>query len=113
MTALTAPKALRSMQGTCTRPRDRVAGHAEVVLERDLGGVLDLGGLPPRTAQRPAAAIAEAEPTSPWQPTSAPEIEALCLDDAADGGGGQQKVADAVVARRRRMSRGNSASRPE
>ena len=32
------------MQGACTRPGDRVAGHAEVVLERDLGGVLDLRG---------------------------------------------------------------------
>jgi hypothetical protein len=27
----------------------------------------------------PAAAIAQAEPTSPWQPTSAPEIEAFFL----------------------------------
>ena len=35
--------------------------------------------LPPSAAQRPAAAIAAAEPTSPWQPTSAPEIEALVL----------------------------------
>ena len=29
------------------------------------------------TAQSPAAAMAEAEPTSAWQPASAPEIEAL------------------------------------
>jgi hypothetical protein len=50
-----------------------------MVLERDLGGVLDLLRLPPSTAARPAAAIAAAEPTSPWQPTSAPEIEALRL----------------------------------
>ena len=33
----------------------------------------------PLLAKRGDAAIAEAEPTSPWQPTSAPEIEALCL----------------------------------
>jgi hypothetical protein len=35
--------------------------------------------VPPRAAQKPAAAMAAAEPTSPWQPTSAPEIEALVL----------------------------------
>jgi hypothetical protein len=58
---------------------DGVAGHAEVVLERDLGGVSTCALLPPRAAQRPAEAIAAAEPTSPWQPTSAPEIEALVL----------------------------------
>ena len=40
--------------------------------------------------------MAEAEPTSPWQPTSAPEIEALCLMSAADRRGGQQEVADAA-----------------
>ena len=31
------------------------------------------------TQDHAAAAIAEAEPTSPWQPTSAPEIDALVL----------------------------------
>ena len=35
--------------------------------------------LPPSAAARPAAAIDEATPTSPWQPTSAPEIEAFSL----------------------------------
>ncbi len=35
--------------------------------------------VPPSAATRPAAAIAQATPTSPWQPTSAPEIEAFFL----------------------------------
>ncbi len=35
--------------------------------------------LPPRAATKPAAAIAQATPTSPWQPISAPEMEALRL----------------------------------
>ncbi len=36
-------------------------------------------GVPPRTSARPPAAMEQAEPTSPWQPTSAPEIEAFSL----------------------------------
>ena len=37
-------------------------------------------GVPPSTAHRPAAAIEQAEPTSPWHPTSAPEIDAFSLN---------------------------------
>ncbi len=36
-------------------------------------------GLAPNSSARPAAAIEHATPTSPWQPTSAPEIEAFIL----------------------------------
>ena len=36
-------------------------------------------GLPPSAAVRPAAAIEQATPTSPWQPISAPEMEAFSL----------------------------------
>ena len=35
--------------------------------------------VPPRAATSPPAAIEQATPTSPWQPTSAPEIEAFSL----------------------------------
>jgi hypothetical protein len=77
--ALTDPMALRSMQGICTRPADRVAGEAQIVLHADLGGVLDLLIGPASAATSPAAAIEQATPTSPWQPTSAPLIEALRL----------------------------------
>ena len=36
-------------------------------------------GLPPSSSARPAAAMEQATPTSPWQPTSAPEMEAFIL----------------------------------
>ena len=36
-------------------------------------------GVPPMTAAKPAAAMEQATPTSPWQPTSAPLIEAFSL----------------------------------
>ena len=77
--AFTAPMALRSMQGICTRPAIGSQVRPEVVLHADLGGVLDLRGVPPSAAQARAAAIEQATPTSPWQPTSAPEIEAFRL----------------------------------
>ena len=35
--------------------------------------------VPPSAAVSPAAAIEQATPTSPWQPTSAPEMLALRL----------------------------------
>ena len=76
-TALIAPRPLRSMQGTCTRPRT-----GSQVMPRWCSSAISAAfsiwaGVPPSTAQRPAAAIAAAEPTSAWQPASAPEIEAL------------------------------------
>jgi len=36
-------------------------------------------GVPPSTSASPPAAMEQADPTSPWQPTSAPEIEAFSL----------------------------------
>ena len=36
-------------------------------------------GVPPITAANAAAAMEQATPTSPWQPTSAPEIDAVSL----------------------------------
>ncbi|MNW13535.1 hypothetical protein D3C71_2115170 [compost metagenome] len=35
--------------------------------------------VPPRTSHKAPAAMEHATPTSPWQPTSAPEIEAFSL----------------------------------
>src|SRR5690348_1092491 len=65
--------------GNLHQAADRIAGQAEVVFHADLGGVLDLASEPPSTAVKPPAAIEQATPTSPWQPTSAPEIEAFSL----------------------------------
>ena len=74
--ALIAPIVFRSMHGTCTSPADRIAGHPEVVLHRDLGGHRDLRGDPPRHWVSPAAAIALETPISAWQPPIAAEIVA-------------------------------------
>ena len=49
-------------------------------------------GVPPSTSARPAAAIAQAEPTSPWQPTSAPEIDAFFLHSAPTAAAASRKV---------------------
>ena len=54
-------------------------------------------GVPPRTSASPAAAIEQAEPTSPWQPTSAPEMEAFSLNSMPDRGGGEQEPHHTVV----------------
>jgi hypothetical protein len=34
----------------------------------------------------------QAEPTSPWQPTSAPEMGRVLLEQQPDGAGGQQEA---------------------
>ena len=41
--------------------------------------------------------MAEAEPTSPWQPTSAPEIEALCLMMPPIAAARQQEAVNAIA----------------
>ena len=77
--ALTAPIALRSIQGTCTKPpigsqvRPRLCSMPISAAFRHLAGV------PFMISASAEPVIAHAEPTSPWQPTSAPEIEAFCL----------------------------------
>ena len=43
-------------------------------------GTLTCSGVPPITCVSAPAAIEQATPTSPWQPTSAPEIEAFSLN---------------------------------
>ncbi|MNT88265.1 hypothetical protein D3C72_2288000 [compost metagenome] len=79
VTALTAPKALRSMQGICTSPPTGSQVMPRWCSRAISAAFSTWAGVPPMMAQRPAAAMAEAEPTSPCQPTSAPEMEALCL----------------------------------
>ena len=53
-----------------------------MMLHRDLGGVLDLFVRAAERRGKPGRRHGRGEPTSPWQPTSAPEIEALCLMSA-------------------------------
>ena len=56
-------------------------------------------GVPPRASANPAAAMDDAEPTSPWQPTSAPAMEALVL----------MRPPTAVAASRKRRAPSSSA----
>ncbi|MNP62155.1 hypothetical protein D3C76_1574090 [compost metagenome] len=77
--AFTAAIALRSIHGTCTRPP--TGSHVSPKLcSRPISAALhSCSGVAPRISAKPAAAMAQAEPTSPWHPTSAPEIEAFFL----------------------------------
>ena len=77
--ALTAPMALRSMQGICTSP----ATGSQVrprLCSMPISAAFSICSLVPwSAATRPAAAIEQATPTSPIQPISAPEMEAFFL----------------------------------
>ena len=65
--------------GDLYQSTDGVAGHAQVVLHGDFGGVLDLSVGSAHRGGKPPAAMEQATPTSPWQPTSAPLMEAFSL----------------------------------
>src|SRR5258708_31746037 len=65
--------------GNLDEPPDRIAGEAEVVLHGDLRRVLRLWGRATHHLRQRPAAIEQAEPTSPWQPTSAPLMDAFSL----------------------------------
>ncbi|MCY1549594.1 hypothetical protein D9M68_857690 [compost metagenome] len=77
--AFTAAIALRSMHGTCTSPPTGSQVSPRLCSRPISAAFSSCAGVAPSTSARPAAAIAQAEPTSPWQPTSAPEIEAFFL----------------------------------
>src|SRR5882757_6350334 len=78
-TALTEAIALRSMHGICTRPPTGSQVSPRWCSMPISAAFSTCSGVPPITAARPAAAIEQATPTSPWQPTSAPEIDAFSL----------------------------------
>ena len=80
--ALTAAIALRSMHGTCTRPATGSQVSPSECSIAISAAFSTCCGVPPRACASPAAAIAEADPTSPWQPTSAPAMDAFVLMSA-------------------------------
>jgi len=80
--ALTEPTALRSMQGICTSPPTGSQVRPRLCSMPISAAFSTCSGVPPRTSARPAAAMEQAEPTSPWQPTSAPEMEAFSLNNS-------------------------------
>lgn len=53
-------------------------------------------GVPPRYSASAAAAMEQATPTSPWQPTSAPEMEAFFLVQDGDATRGEQEAVHGV-----------------
>ncbi|MNP73650.1 hypothetical protein D3C76_1703980 [compost metagenome] len=77
--ALTAAIALRSIHGTWTRPATGSQVKPRLCSRAISAAFSNCGGVAPSTWARPAAAIEHADPTSPWQPTSAPEIDAFFL----------------------------------
>ena len=89
--------ALRSMHGICTRPPTGSQVRPRLCSTPISAAFSTCSGVPPSTSASPAAAIEQAEPTSPWQPTSAPEIEAFSLNSDADRAGREQEPDHAVV----------------
>ena len=77
--AFTAPMVLRSMQGIWTRPAIGSQVRPRLCSMPISAAFSTCSLLPPSTAHKPPAAIEQATPTSPWQPTSAAEIEAFSL----------------------------------
>src|SRR5260370_33074842 len=76
--ASTAPTAFRSIHGICTK----LPVGSQVIPKSSIpisAAYSTCCFVPPRAAVSPPAAIEHATPTSPWQPTSAPEIEAFPL----------------------------------
>src|ERR1039458_8500543 len=78
-TALAAPMALRSMQGICTRPPMGSQVMPRLCSMAISAACSTCPLLPPSAAVSPPAAMEQATPTSPWQPTSAPLMEAFSL----------------------------------
>ena len=103
-TAVDDAIALRSMQGTCTSPPTGSQVRPRWCSIAISAAFSTWCGVPPRTAQSAPAAIAHAEPTSAWQPPSAPEIDAFALNEGADRGRRQQVLADALSRRTRNES---------
>jgi hypothetical protein len=78
--ALTEAIAFRSMHGIWTRPPTGSQVRPRLCSTAISAAFSTCSGEPPITSASPAAAIEQAEPTSPWQPTSAPEIDAFSLN---------------------------------
>ena len=71
--------AFRSMHGACTRPFSGSHVRPRLCSMAISAAYSTCSGVPPSASQSAAAAIAVAAPTSPWQPTSAPEMLAWVL----------------------------------
>ena len=77
--AFTDAIALRSMHGICTSPPTGSHVSPRWCSMPISAAFSACAGVPPITAASAPAAIEQATPTSPWQPTSAPEMLAFSL----------------------------------
>ena len=110
--ALTAPIALRSMHGICTRPpigsqvRPRLCSMPiSAAFSTCWIDAAERGDSAP-------AAIEQATPTSPWQPTSAPEIDAFSLYRMPIAPAVSRKSMTPLVRSRRARNARSNAARP-
>ncbi len=72
--------AFRSMHGTWTSPPTGSQVSPRLCSMPISAAFSTCSGVPPSTSASAPAAIEQADPTSPWQPTSAPEIDAFSLN---------------------------------
>ena len=93
---LTEAMALRSIQGICTSPPTGSQVRPRLCSMPISAAFSTCSTVPPSAAARPPAAMEQATPTSPWQPTSAPD-SGRCAVQAPPGG--QQEGAHALAVR--------------
>ncbi len=88
---------MRSMHGICTRPPIGSQVSPRLCSMPISAAFSTCSGCRPAPRSAPAAAIEQAEPTSPWQPTSAPEIDAFSLNSTPTAPRREQEAHHGVV----------------
>jgi hypothetical protein len=97
-TALMAPRPLPLDAGDLDEAAHGVAGHAEMVLERDLGGVLDLLGRAAQDGGEARGGHGGGGADLGLAAGLGARDGGVVLDQAAHGGGGQEEVGDVALA---------------
>jgi predicted GIY-YIG superfamily endonuclease len=75
------------MHGTCTKPPDRIAGHAKVMLHGYFRSHHGLALITPMASVNAAAAIADETPISAWHPPIAADYGGSFFKNASYFGG--------------------------
>ena len=83
--------------GDLDEARDGVAGHPEVVLESDLGRVLDLGGRPVEDGAKTGGGHRGGGADLRLAAGVRARDRRVVLDEPPDSGGGEQELGDAVI----------------
>src|SRR6266700_6884528 len=90
--ALTEPTALRSMHGICTSPPTGSQVRPRLCSMPISAAFSTCSGVPPRTSARPAAAMEQAEPTSPLAAHFRAGDGRVLLEQQPDSPGGQHEA---------------------